>query len=109
MRSSSKNSISMTRSENKSPPMERVYTAIIGAARNAKYSELRSEIQPEFILPYRQRSEVTGNNFYVRTAGSPARILAAIPQLIAGIDSNVPVDGLRTMPAQFQACITIAE
>src|SRR5499427_240961 len=83
-------------------------TAIIAIARNAKYSELRSEIQPEFFLPYRQRSEVTGNNFYVRTAGNRARILAAIPALIAGIDSNVPVDGLRTMPEQFQAYITIS-
>jgi predicted permease len=83
-------------------------TAIIGVARNAKYSELRGEIQPEFFLPYRQRSEVTGNNFYVRTAGNPARILAGIPPLIAGIDSNVPVDGLRTMPEQFQAYIAIS-
>jgi ABC-type antimicrobial peptide transport system permease subunit len=58
-------------------------------------------------LPYRQRSEVTGNNFYVRTAGNPARLLAVIPPLISGIDSNVPVDGLRTMPEQFQAYITI--
>jgi predicted permease len=83
-------------------------TAIVGVARNARYSELRGEIQPEVFLPYRQRSEVTGNNFYVRTAGNPARILAAIPPLIAGIDSNVPVDGLRTMPEQFQAYITIS-
>src|SRR5262252_8329881 len=39
-------------------------TAIVGVARNAKYSELRGEIQPEVFLPYRQRSEVTGNSFY---------------------------------------------
>jgi predicted permease len=82
-------------------------TEIIGIARNAKYSELRGETQPEFFLPYRQRSEVTGNNFYVRTAGNPALVIVAIPQLIAGIDSNIPVDRLRTMPEQFQAYITI--
>jgi predicted permease len=83
-------------------------TTIIGVARNAKYGELRGEIQPEFFVPYRQRTEVTGNNFYVRTAGSSARILAAIPRLMAGIDSNVPVEALRSMPAQFAAYITIS-
>jgi predicted permease len=83
-------------------------TAIVGVARNARYSELRGEIQPEVFLSYRQRSEVTGNSFYVRTAGNPARTLATIPMLIAGIDSNVPVDGLRTMPEQFQAYIAIS-
>lgn len=83
-------------------------TAIIGVARNAKYSELRGEIQPEVFLPYRQRSEVTGNNFYARTTGNPDRILTAIPPMTARIDSNVPVDGLRTMPEQFQAYIAIS-
>src|SRR5947209_11551115 len=81
---------------------------IIAVARNAKYSELRGGIQPEFFLPYRQRSEVSGNTFYLRTGGNPARILAAIPPLLARIDSNVPVDGLRTMSEQFQAYITIS-
>ncbi len=82
-------------------------TEIIAVARNARYSELRGEIQPEFFLPYRQRSEISGNTFFVRTSGNPERILAAIPPLLARIDSNVPVDGLRTMSEQFQAYITI--
>ena len=81
---------------------------IIGIARNAKYSELRGEIQPEFFLPYRQRSEVSSNTFFVRTASNPDGVLAKIPPLLARIDSNVPVDGLRTMSEQFQAYITIS-
>ena len=82
--------------------------AIIAVARNAKYSELRGEIQPEFFLPYRQRSEVSGNTFLIRTGRNPERLLATIPPLLASIDSNVPVDGLRTMSEQFQAYITIS-
>ena len=82
-------------------------TEIVGVARDAKYSELRAGIQREFFLPYRQRFEFTDNNFYVRTAGDPARILPTIPPLIARIDSNVAVDRLRVMPQQIQAYITV--
>src|SRR5262249_39795247 len=53
-------------------------------------------------------SEFSDNNFYVRTAGNPALILAAIPPLIARIDSNVAVDRLRAMPEQIQAYITVS-
>jgi predicted permease len=84
-----------------------VDTAIVGVARDAKYSEIRAGIQPEFFLPYRQRFEFSDNTFYVRVAGNPARVLAAIPPLMAGIDSNVPVDRLRAMPEQMQAYITL--
>ncbi len=83
-------------------------TEIIGVARDAKYSELRVGIQPEFFLPYRQRFEFSDDNFYVRAAGNPARVLAAIPPLIARIDSNVAVDRLRAMPEQIQAYITVS-
>jgi predicted permease len=82
-------------------------TEIIGVARDAKYSELRAGIQPQFFLPYRQRFEFSDNNFYVRTEGNPARILAAISPLIARIDPNVAVDRLREMPEQIQAYTTI--
>src|SRR5262249_2214918 len=50
----------------------------------------------------------TDNNFYVRLSGNPGRILAAIPPLVARIDSNVPVDHLRPMPEQIQAYITVS-
>jgi predicted permease len=83
-------------------------TEIIGVARDAKYSELRAGVQPEFFLPYRQRSEFSDNNFYVRTAGNPAPILAAIPPLMARIDSNVAIDHLRAMPEQIQSYITVS-
>src|SRR5205085_9985759 len=83
-------------------------TEIVGVARDAKYSELRAGVQPEFFLPYRQRAEFSDNNFYVRTAGNPTRILAAIPPLIARIDSNVALNRLRAMPEQIQAYITVS-
>jgi predicted permease len=83
-------------------------TEIIGVARDAKYSELRAGVQPEFFFPYRQRFEFTDNNFYVRAAGNSGRILGAIPSLIARINSNVALDRLRAMPEQIQAYITVS-
>jgi predicted permease len=83
-------------------------TEIIGVAHDAKYSELRAGVQPEFFLPYRQRSEFSDNNFYVRTAGNPVPTLAAIPPLMARIDSNLGLDRLRAMPEQIQSYITVS-
>jgi predicted permease len=83
-------------------------TEIIGVAHDAKYSELRVGVQPQFFLPYRQRFEFADNTFYVRAAGNPSRILAAIPPLIARLDSNVALDRLRAMPEQIQSYVTVS-
>ena len=83
-------------------------TEIIGVARDAKYSELRAGVHPEFFLPYRQRFEFADNIFCVRIARNPRQVFAAIPQLMARIDSRVPIDHLRLMPEQIQAYITLS-
>lgn len=73
---------------------------IVGLARNAKYSEVKDTVPPLFFLPYRQDPEIGDLNFYVRAAGDPARVLAAIPKMVANIDPNLPVEGLKTLEAQ---------
>ncbi len=75
---------------------------IVGVVQNAKYSEVRDEVPPLFFRPYRQGERVGSLNFYVRTAGDPAQLLRSVPTVVARLDSNLPVEDLKTMPQQVR-------
>ena len=75
---------------------------IVGFVQNAKYSEVKAEIPPLFFRPYRQDDKIGDMYFYVRTALDPEKFLPGIPKAIAKLDSNLPVDDLRTLPQQIR-------
>jgi predicted permease len=77
-------------------------TEIVGLVQNAKYSEVKAEIPPLFFRPYRQDPEVGAINFYVRVAGQSASVLSAIPKVVAGLDANLPVERLQSLPQQVR-------
>ncbi len=80
---------------------------IVGLVQNAKYSEVKGQIPPLFFTPYRQDETVGSIYFYVRTAFEPGELLAAIPGVVSRLDPNLPVEELRTMPAQVRDNIVI--
>ena len=73
---------------------------IVGLAKDAKYSEVKDEIPPVFVMPYRQIGRLGQNNFYVRTRGPVDQLLRAIPRVLKGIDASLPVEQLKTLPQQ---------
>jgi predicted permease len=75
---------------------------IVGLMADAKYSEVKSAAVPQYLLPWRQNANVGAMTFYVRTALDPNDLLAAIPRLIARIDSDLPVSNLATMAIRVQ-------
>ncbi|HXG89560.1 MAG TPA: ABC transporter permease [Vicinamibacterales bacterium] len=75
---------------------------IIGLVQNAKYSEVKGEIPPVFFLPYRQDERLGFINFYVKTAGDPMLMLSTITGVVARLDPNLPVEGLKTLPQQVR-------
>jgi ABC-type antimicrobial peptide transport system permease subunit len=76
---------------------------IVGLMKNAKYSEVKDEIPPVFVRPYRQDEQRLGQMiFYVRTASDPEQFLPAVTRLIARLDPNLPVRDLNTVPKQIQ-------
>jgi predicted permease len=76
---------------------------IVGLMKNAKYSEVKDEIPPVFMRPYRQDLQRLGQMiFYARTSGDPAQFLTNIPKLVARLDPNLPVRDLNTVPKQIQ-------
>ena len=75
---------------------------IVGLVRNAKYSEVKQDVPPLFFRPYRQQPGVGSLSFYVRAAGDTTTMLTSIPRVVARLDSNLPVENLRTLEAQVR-------
>jgi predicted permease len=83
-----------------SPMME-----IIGVVRDSKYSSVKQATPRLYFMPYRQSEEVGSVAFYVRSALPPEQLSKQIRRVIASIDPNLPVEGLRTMDEQVRRSI----
>ena len=75
---------------------------IIGLSKDAKYSQVKQQTPPVFVLPYRQDPNTGSMNFYVRTNGDPNLLLRSIPGAMKRLDPNLPVESLKTMPQQIK-------
>ena len=75
---------------------------IVGLAQDAKYSDVKRVVPPQYFLPYRQEERLGYGYFYVRTALPPEQLLTSIPVLMKKLDSNLPVEDLKTMDMQIR-------
>jgi ABC-type antimicrobial peptide transport system permease subunit len=75
---------------------------IVGLMKDAKYSEVKGDIPPVFIFPYKQDTTLGQLTFYVKTAAAPSQALRAIPGVIKKLDPNLPVENLKTLPQQVK-------
>jgi len=75
---------------------------IVGVVRDAKYSEVKAAVPPLFFRPCRQDPQVRSLSFYVRTGLAPESFLRAVPAVVAGLDPELPVEELRTLPQQIR-------
>ena len=75
---------------------------IVGVVADAGYDNVKSRGQAIHYLPSRQRAGLGSLTFYVRTALPPDGFLRAIPTLMAGLDPNLPVTRLTTLPRQVR-------
>ncbi len=83
-------------------PNDKLDTEIVGLVKDAKYSEVKNTIPPLFFRPYRQDDRVGSLSFYVRTSGAPEQIIQTIQRLVSSVDSNLPLENLRTMEQQVR-------
>ncbi len=74
---------------------------IVGLVRDASYVHVKGEVPPQFFTPNRQHDDAGSMNFYVRTSLQPERLLVAIPGVMKELDPVLPVEGLKTFPAQI--------
>jgi predicted permease len=73
---------------------------IVGLMKDAKYSEVKDEVPPQYFTPWRQDSLIGSLNFYVRSAMAPEQLLRTLPAVVARLDPDLPVQDLRTMSQQ---------
>ncbi|MEX2124638.1 MAG: ABC transporter permease [Woeseia sp.] len=71
---------------------------IIGLVKDAKYSDVKAAVPPQFFLAHGQNESLGFMNFYVRTQLAPGDALAAIARVVPALDPNLPVEDLATLP-----------
>jgi predicted permease len=75
---------------------------IVGLVKDAKYSNVKNEPRPVYVVPYRQDPRVGNIAFYVRTAGRPEPMMQTVHRVVSSLDPNLPVADLRTMRQQVR-------
>ena len=75
---------------------------IVGIAQDAKYSDVKREVPPQYFLPYRQEERLGYGYFYLRTAVPPEQLLATIPAVMRKLDASLPLDDIKTMETQIK-------
>ena len=76
--------------------------AIIGVVADSAYSQVKSEIPPQYFRPRRQNDNLPTLFFYVRAGIEPDALMRAIPAVVSDIDPDLPVSNLTTMRRQMQ-------
>jgi len=70
---------------------------IVGIARDTKYSDLRREIHAMMYTP----QSLGGASFELRTAADPQAILPAIREVVAQVNTNLPLFDVKTESEQI--------
>jgi predicted permease len=78
---------------------------IVGVVQDAKYSEVKQAVPPQYFLPYRQEERLGYAYFYIRTATPPEQMLSTIPAVIRKIDGSLPLGDLKTMEKQVRESV----
>jgi predicted permease len=77
-------------------------TTIVGVVADAKYSQVKQQVPPQYFLPYRQDDALEAMHVYVRTAGDIAQTASGIAAVVKRLDPNLPIEELETLPAQVR-------
>jgi predicted permease len=86
---------------------EKMDIEIVGLAQNAKYSEVKRTVPPQYFLPYRQDKELGSMTFYVRTSLDAEALVGTVSRVVARLDPNLPIESLRTLQEQVRQNVFI--
>ena len=78
---------------------------IVGLVKDAKYNDVKDEVPPVYFLPWAQDSTIGALNIYVRTLLDSRQVMRTIPQVMARLDPNLPVEDLKTLPQQVRESV----
>ena len=75
---------------------------IVGLVQDAKYSEVKDAVPPQFFFPYRQDDQTGASTFYVRASGEATVLLGAVQAAVRALDPNLPIENPKTMVQQVR-------
>lgn len=79
-------------------------TEIIGVCGDAKYDNLRKDLEPTFYLPYWQQTEgVQQGTFAIKSRTDRKTLAEAVRKVLAEVDGNLPLLDVRTQDEQIDA------
>jgi predicted permease len=87
-------------------PNSKLDIEIVALAQDAKYSDVKRVVPPQYYLPYRQEERLGFGYFYVRTSTQPEQMLGTIPVLMRKLDASLPLGDLLTMEQQVRQNVT---
>ena len=73
---------------------------IVGVIRDAKYTDIRDEVQRQVFFPFLEASRPSAFTVYVRTTQQPAAMFNVLRQTVQQIDPNLPIHSTRTLDRQ---------
>jgi len=79
---------------------------IVGVVRASKYGKVDEKIPKVAYLAFGQDDTPGAMVFYVRAAGDPKSLFAALRRESNAIDASLPVNGMRTMEDQVDLSLT---
>jgi predicted permease len=79
---------------------------IVGLVQDAKYSDVKRAIPPQYFLPYKQEERLGYGYFYLRTATPPEQMLSTVPVVMRKIDASLPLGDIKTMEQQVRETVT---
>jgi predicted permease len=80
---------------------------IVGLVADAKYSEVKQDVPPQYFTPYRQDFQLGYLTFYLRTAMAPETAMQAIPTVVRRLDASLPVERLKTLEQQVRENVVL--
>ncbi|CAN5719184.1 ABC transporter permease [soil metagenome] len=86
---------------------EELNLEIVGLVRDAGYAEVKDAVPPVFFRPWRQNPRTGALVFYLRGSVGHAQVMPAVRSVVAGLDPNLPIENLKTLPQQVRENIFI--
>jgi putative ABC transport system permease protein len=80
------------------------WMTIVGVVGDVNYSGLDTAPEPTVYFPFRQAAD-TGQYVVVRTTGDPLALATAAREIVAALDTDLPVANLRTMDEMMAASV----
>ncbi|HJU41879.1 MAG TPA: FtsX-like permease family protein, partial [Vicinamibacterales bacterium] len=79
---------------------------IVGFVQDAKYSDVKRDIPPQYFMPYKQEVQLGYGHFYIRTATPPEQMISTIPAVMRTIDASLPLGDIKTLEQQIRETFT---